>query len=143
MPSVIADNKSAAKTATIHHGGRYMQPNSNSRNTNGQDPFFRSKGEGYQQENGMRSDSRGDRSYVVNWGLETASEVGTQNCRTLGSKDLSILQDEMHSEALLCKKYSVYAGYFNDPKLRSLAQTAAEHHRRHFESLQSYLNASN
>ena len=69
------------------------------------------------------------------WNTEAASGP-------IDTTDLSIIQDEMHTEALLYKKCSVYANYFSDPALKSMAKTAAEHHRRHFDSLHSYLNSS-
>jgi hypothetical protein len=98
-----------------------MQTKNYTGSTGGTDPFFRSNPIG-----------------SMNWNTEAASSVGTMN-----STDLTILQDEMHTEALLYKKCSVYAGYFNDPALKSLAENAAEHHHRHFDSLHGYLNASN
>ncbi len=70
------------------------------------------------------------------WNTEAASGP-------IDSTDLSIIQDEMHTEALLYKKCAVYAGYFSDPRLKRVAETAAEHHRRHFDSLHGYLNSSN
>lgn len=96
-----------------------MQNNSNDRGQT--DPYFRQHPTG-----------------SMNWNTEAASSVGS-----IGTKDLSIVQDEMHSEALLAKKCSVYAGYFTDEALKNLANTAAEHHRQHFDSLHGYLNASN
>ena len=69
------------------------------------------------------------------WNTEAASGP-------IDTKDLSIIQDEMHSEALLYKKCTVYADYFTDPQLKNVARTAAEHHRRHFDSLNGYLNSS-
>ena len=106
-----------------------MQNTTNGRSMNNADPFFRSNPGGGQS--GMGS---------MNWNTEAASSVGASG--SIGTKDLSIIQDEMHSEALLYKKCTVYAGYFNDPQLKSLASTAAEHHRRHFETLHGYLTAS-
>jgi hypothetical protein len=98
-----------------------MQSRNYNGSTGGNDPFFRSNPTG-----------------SMNWNTEAASSVGTMD-----TKDLSILQDEMHTEALLYKKCSVYSGYFNDPALKDVANRAAEHHRRHFDSLHGYLNASN
>ena len=60
----------------------------------------------------------------------------------IDSKDLSIIEDQMYKEALLYKKCSTYAGYFDDPNLKTMASTAAEHHRQHFDKLHGYLNAS-
>ena len=47
-------------------------------------------------------------------------------------RSLPILQDEMYSEALLFEKCTVYAGYFNDPALKRMAENAAGHHRQAF-----------
>lgn len=98
-----------------------MQNNNYGRSQGQNDPYFRSNPTG-----------------SMNWNTEAASSVGS-----IGTKDLSIVQDEMHSEALLYKKCTVYSGYFTDPALKNLASTAAEHHRRHFDTLHGYLNASN
>ena len=84
------------------------------------DPFFRSNPTG-----------------SMNWNTEAASSAGS-----IDTKDLSILQDEMHSEALLYKKCTVYADQFTDQQLKNVATTAAEHHRKHFDSLNGYLNSS-
>lgn len=113
-----------------------MQNSTNGRNTNA-DSFFRSDPsmsleQGY---NYARGAGR------TNWNTEAAGSTGTAG--NMDTKDLSILQDEMHSEALLYKKCSVYADYFTDPQLRSVASAAAEHHRKHFESLNGYLNSHN
>ena len=82
---------------------------------NGNDPFFKQTGSS-------------------NWNTEAASSIDT--------KDLSVIQDEMYAEALLYKKCSVYAGYFNDQALRNMATTVAEHHRQRFDTLHGYLNGS-
>ena len=89
-------------------------------------PFFRS--------NPSSNNGAGN----MNWNTEAAGGVGAMD-----TKDLSIIQDEMHTEALLYKKCRVYADYFTDPQLKSMASTAAEHHRRHFDTLHGYLNSSN
>lgn len=73
----------------------------------------------------------------------SSSSWNTEAAASIDTKDLSILQDEMYSEALLFKKCAVYAGYFNDPALKRMAENAAEHHRRHFDTLHGYLNGSN
>lgn len=84
----------------------------------------------------MGSASSGNQSASsANWNTEAASSIDT--------KDLSILQDEMYSEALLFKKCTVYAGCFNDPALKRMAENAAGHHRRHFDTLHGYLNGNN
>ena len=95
------------------------------------DSFFNSN-----PSHSMGSASSGNQSASsANWNTEAASSIDT--------KDLSILQDEMYSEALLFKKCTVYAGYFNDPALKRMAENAAGHHRRHFDTLHGYLNGNN
>lgn len=92
---------------------------------------------------GMNTDrffSSGPNAQTMNtgssyWNTEASSAP-------MDTNDLSIIQDEMHTEALLYKKCAVYADYFTDPQLKSMARTAAEHHKRHFDSLHGYLNSS-
>ena len=57
----------------------------------------------------------------------------------ISSTDLTVVQDEMYSEALAYKKCRVYADRFGDPTLKSMAEAHAEHHRQHFDALQNYL----
>ena len=59
----------------------------------------------------------------------------------LGSKDLSILEDQMNHEALAYKKCTIYAKYFMDASLKDMANSAAQHHKQHFDALESYLNS--
>lgn len=114
-----------------------MQNTTSGRSTAGVDPFFGSQMPNGSQSSGNCQSCGQNGVQGMNWNMETAQSVGT-----ISTKDLSILQDEMHSEALMYKKYSVYAGYFNDPQLRNVAQQAAGHHKQHFECLQNYLNSS-
>ena len=69
-----------------------------------------------------------------------AASMGTGS--GIDSKDLSIIEDQMYKEALLYKKCSTYAGYFDDPNLKTMASTAAEQHRQHVDEVHGYLNAS-
>ena len=55
------------------------------------------------------------------------------------SKNLTILEDQMKHEALAAKKSQVYAEYFADPQLKSVAQQLAKHHRDNFSNMLSYL----
>ena len=57
------------------------------------------------------------------------------------AKNLGILQDQMHHEALAYKKCMIYSGYFTEQPLKDLSYNAAQHHKRHFDSLQNYLNS--
>lgn len=66
-----------------------------------------------------------------------SSEVSTP----LDVKDLGILQDELIHEALAYKKWTVYQNSFTDTQLQQIARQTAQHHKQHFDSLQSYLNA--
>lgn len=96
-----------------------MQNQASGQNSGGQqggyDPFFKPTGSS-------------------NWNTEAAASIDT--------KDLSVVQDEMYAEALLYKKCTVYANYFTDQNLKNMASTAAEHHRKHFNTLHGYLNGS-
>ncbi len=74
------------------------------------------------------------------WNTE-AGQMG--GCSSMSTTDLTIIQDEMYKEALLYKKCSTYAGYFTDANLKGMAQAAAEHHRKHFDTLHGYLNGVN
>ena len=114
------------------HDGRIKQNGSTGSNSGSSfDSFFNSN-----PSHSMGSASSGNQSASsANWNTEAASSIDT--------KDLSILQDEMYSEALLFKKCTVYAGYFNDPALKRMAENAAGHHRRHFDTLHGYLNGNN
>ena len=55
------------------------------------------------------------------------------------SKNLTILEDQMKHEVLAAKKSQVYADYFQDPALKSMAQQLAKHHRDNFGNMLSYL----
>ena len=65
---------------------------------------------------------------------------GGQNAGIKGG-DLTLVQDEMYSEALAYKKCKVYESRFGDPELQSMAASHAEHHRQHFDALQNYLES--
>jgi len=60
---------------------------------------------------------------------------------SINNTDLTVVQDEMYSEALAYKKCSVYADRFGDQTLKSMATAHAEHHRQHFDALQNYLES--
>ena len=66
---------------------------------------------------------------------------GGPQANDLSSTDLTVVQDEMYSEALAYKKCRVYADRFGDPTLKSMAGAHAEHHRQHFDALQNYLES--
>ncbi|MBQ2661257.1 MAG: hypothetical protein IJF80_01235 [Clostridia bacterium] len=59
----------------------------------------------------------------------------------IDTKNLGIIQDQMQHEALAYKKSSLYAESFRDPSLSQIARQTAQHHKQHFDALQSYLNS--
>ena len=63
--------------------------------------------------------------------------AGTQP--EIESKNLTILEDQMKHEVLAVKKSQVYADYFQDPALKSMAQQLAKHHKDNFGNMLSYL----
>lgn len=70
------------------------------------------------------------------------TEAASMGTSSIDSKDLTVIEDEMHKEALLYKKCSTYANYFTDPSLKNMANKAAQHHRNHFDILHGYLNGT-
>jgi len=61
------------------------------------------------------------------------------NDSEIEAKNLEILQDQMHHEALAYKKCSLYSSYFSEQPLKDMSMRAAEHHKAHFDALQTYL----
>ncbi len=59
---------------------------------------------------------------------------------TLSSKDLSILEDQLNHEALANQKAAAYAESLQDPQLKALANTLAQHHKHRYETMYNYLN---
>ncbi len=57
------------------------------------------------------------------------------------TKSLTILEDQMQHEMLACKKARQYAGSFDDPALKNLADATANDHRDRFDRLFDYLNS--
>ncbi|MDR0841113.1 MAG: hypothetical protein LBN26_06985 [Christensenellaceae bacterium] len=58
----------------------------------------------------------------------------------LDTKNLDILKDEMFHEALAYKKCMVYAQCLGEQPLKDMASDFAQHHKQHFDALQSFLN---
>ena len=69
------------------------------------------------------------------------STYGSSADKSINDTDLTLVQDEMYSEALAYKKCRVYSDRFGDQTLKSMASAHAEHHRQHFDALQDYLNS--
>jgi hypothetical protein len=61
----------------------------------------------------------------------------------LSSKNLTILEDQMSTAALNCKKMEMYSQTCSDPQLKDLFTQAAQMHRQHFDVLFNYLNSHN
>lgn len=62
-----------------------------------------------------------------------------QGC-TLTSKDLSVIEDELTHAAMGCRVAEQYANQFQNPQLKNMAATVAQHHRQHFDALLAFLN---
>ena len=58
----------------------------------------------------------------------------------LTSKDLSVIEDQLTHIATACRVAAHYAGQFQNPQLKNVADTVAQHHRQHFDALYAYLN---
>lgn len=63
-----------------------------------------------------------------------------QNGCTLTSKDLSVMEDQLTHVAMGCRVAASYASQFQDPRLKNMAATVAQHHRQHFDALCAFLN---
>lgn len=61
----------------------------------------------------------------------------------LDDKNLTVLEDQLNAEALVIKKYTLYKTQCTDPNLKSICEHAEQMHRRHFDSLYSYLQSHN
>lgn len=57
------------------------------------------------------------------------------------SKNLSLIEDQMHHESLAAKKFETYATQFTDPQLKQFAQDLTQHHKTHFSNLYQYLQS--
>jgi len=55
------------------------------------------------------------------------------------TRNLMLLKTQMKLEALAAKKSELYAGYFQDPELKSRVQQLALHHHDNISSLITYL----
>ena len=62
-----------------------------------------------------------------------------QGC-ALTAKDLTVLEDQLNHVATACRVAQHCAGEFQNPQLKSLASSVAQHHRQHFDALYAYLN---
>ena len=68
------------------------------------------------------------------------SHMPNQSGCALTSKDLSVLEDQLTHMAMSCRVAQHHAEAFQDPALKNLASTVAQHHRQHYEALFAFLN---
>lgn len=61
--------------------------------------------------------------------------------KTLTSKELAVLEDQLGQEALACKKCESYAQHFTEPALKNFSSQLAQHHRQRYGNLMRYLNS--
>ena len=57
------------------------------------------------------------------------------------TKSLTILEDQLQHEFLACRKAEQYAQSFENPALKNLSGSMAQHHRERFDRLFDYLNS--
>ena len=59
---------------------------------------------------------------------------------TLTSKDLTVIEDQLTHMAMSCRVAMNYANQFQNPQLKQMAATVAQHHRKQFDALCAFLN---
>ena len=57
----------------------------------------------------------------------------------LTEKELSALEDQLHLEQTLIKKYKGYAALAQDPQIRTMCDQLACRHKQHFDTLMGHL----
>lgn len=58
------------------------------------------------------------------------------------TKDLQGISDRLKQEALAETKCRFYCAQMQDPQLKAMADTLAQHHRMHYDAMYQYLCAS-
>lgn len=58
----------------------------------------------------------------------------------LTSKDLSVIEDQLTHIGTACRVAQEYASQFQDPEMRRLASTVAQHHRQQYDALFTLLS---
>lgn len=61
--------------------------------------------------------------------------------KQIESNNLKVIQDQLHYEALLNKKYNEYATHCTDAGLKALCNEASKIHKDNFNSLKTYLDS--
>ena len=59
---------------------------------------------------------------------------------SLTSKDLTVIEDQLTHIAMGCRVANNYANQFQNPQLKNMAATVAQHHRQQFDALCAFLN---
>jgi len=65
-----------------------------------------------------------------------------QNNPILDESNLKILENQLSYEAMMNKKFNLYASYFNDAQLKNLCQKSAKRHKENYYNLLNYLYTS-
>ncbi len=63
------------------------------------------------------------------------------NAPKIESNNLKIIKDQMESECLLNKKYTMYSNTCTDAQLKTLCNQASQVHKNNFSSLKQYLDS--
>ncbi len=63
-----------------------------------------------------------------------------ENNPILAQSNLKMLESQLSYEAMMNKKYNLYASYFNDAQLKNLCQKSAEKHKQNYNDLLNFLN---
>ncbi|MDR3345131.1 MAG: spore coat protein [Oscillospiraceae bacterium] len=58
----------------------------------------------------------------------------------LTAEELHALEDTLNFEQMLVKKFHSYAAVAQDPQIQKACNQSAKQHRKHFDTLISYLN---
>lgn len=76
---------------------------------------------------------------ATNMGMNT-NQTNAQS-KQIEENNLKVIKDELSYEALMNKKYDLYAQYCTNPQLKDLCQYGASVHKENFNQLKSYLES--
>lgn len=68
-------------------------------------------------------------------------DFNMETAASIDSKNLDIIKDQMHHEALAYKKCKIYSEILSEQPLKDMAGAFAQHHKEHFNALQNYLDS--
>lgn len=66
--------------------------------------------------------------------------AGTQN-KQIESNNLKVINDQLHYESLLNKKFNEYSNQCTDSNLKDLCNQGSQTHKQNFNTLKSYLDS--